>query len=49
MKSSEYKAYLVARRYSPKLMKSEFNKVSSIPRHEACKKQKNLLKTRLYL
>ena len=38
MKSSEYKTYLVARRYSPKLVKSEFGKVSSIPRHEACKK-----------
>ena len=37
-KSSEYIAYLVAMGHSAKLVKSEFDKVSSIPRHEALKK-----------
>ena len=31
-------AYLVARKLSAKLLKSEFEKVSSIPRHKARKK-----------
>ena len=31
-------AYLVARGHSAKLVKSEFDKVSSIPRYEARKK-----------
>ena len=38
IKSSEPMAYLVARGNSAKLVKSEFDKVSSIPRHEARKK-----------
>ena len=38
MKSSEYMAYLVARGHSAKLAKSEFDRVSPIPRHEAHKK-----------
>ena len=38
IKSSELIAYLVPRGHSAKLVKSEFDKVSSIPRHEARKK-----------
>ena len=38
IKSSEYIAYLVARGYPAKLVKSEFDKMSSIPKHEARKK-----------
>ena len=38
IKSSEYIAYLVARGYSAKLVKSEFDKMSSVPKHEARKK-----------
>ena len=37
IKSLEYMTYLVARGYSAKLVKSEFDKVSSILRHEAGK------------
>ena len=38
IKPSEYMAYLVARGHSAKLVKSQFDKSSSIPRHEASKK-----------
>ena len=38
IQSSEYMAYLVARGYSTKLLKSEFDKMSSMPRNEAHKK-----------
>ena len=38
MKLSEYKGYLVARVHFAKLVKSEFDKVSLIPRHEAREK-----------
>ena len=38
LKSSEFMAYLVAKGRSAKLVKFEFHKVSSIPRHEAGKK-----------
>ena len=38
IKSSELIAYLVPRGHSAKLVKSELDKVSSIPRHEARKK-----------
>ena len=40
IKSSEYLAYLVPGRHSAELVKSEFDKVSSMPRHEAPKKRK---------
>ena len=47
MKSSEYMAYLVDRGHSAKLVKSEFDKVSSIPRNEERKKEKkNILNVR---
>ena len=38
IKSSKYIAYLVASGHSAKLVKAEFGKVSSIPRHESRKK-----------
>ena len=45
IKSPEYMAYLVARGHSAKLVKSEFDKVSSISRNEARKKKvENFLK-----
>ena len=37
IKSLEYMTYLVARGYCAKLVKTEFDKVSSILRHEAGK------------
>ena len=41
-KSSEYMAYLVAKGNSAKLVKPEFDKVSSIAIHEARKKSRKL-------
>ena len=40
-------AYLVARGYSSKVVKSEFDKVSSIPRHEAGKKVEKSFKNKV--
>ena len=47
IKSSEYMVYLVARGHSAKLGKYEFDKVSSISRHEARKKVKKSFESKV--
>ena len=47
IKSSDYMAYLVARGHSAKLVKSEFDKLSSIPRHESYKRVEKSLENKV--